>query len=153
MERRLTRSRSNVVVAGVCAGLGRYLGIDPVIVRVFFVLLALWTGVGVLLYLALWILVPREDVAEAGTAETVQTGAEEIASRARQMGEELQQNLRGANPRAGTAIGIALIILGAGLLIQTLGAQWLWWLDFDVLWPLLIILAGGVLAWRALKGG
>lgn len=58
--RLLRRSREDRVIAGVCGGLGRYLGIDPVLLRIAFVVLALVGGGGVLLYLVSWILIPIE---------------------------------------------------------------------------------------------
>ncbi len=58
--RRLYRSRQHRVLAGVCGGIGEYLGIDPVLVRLGFVALSLMSGVGVLLYLAAWVLMPEE---------------------------------------------------------------------------------------------
>jgi phage shock protein C len=60
-ERRLRRSRSNRIIAGVCAGLGDYLGIDRVLVRIVFVVLAFGAGVGIALYVLAWILIPEED--------------------------------------------------------------------------------------------
>lgn len=58
--RRLTRPRSNRMLAGVCAGLANYFNIDPTIVRIIFVLLALPGGVpGTLAYLLLWVLIPE----------------------------------------------------------------------------------------------
>lgn len=59
-EKRLTRMEEGRMIAGVCAGLGRYLGIDATIVRVIFVLLALFAMGGVLLYLILWLIMPME---------------------------------------------------------------------------------------------
>jgi phage shock protein C len=58
--RLLRRSREDRVIAGVCGGLGRYLGIDPVLLRIAFVVLALAGGGGVILYLVCWILIPEE---------------------------------------------------------------------------------------------
>ena len=58
MERKLYRSRNDSRIAGVCAGLGEYLDIDPTLVRLIFVLLALTGGHGVLLYIILWLIVP-----------------------------------------------------------------------------------------------
>src|SRR2546428_8842047 len=46
----LRRSRDDRVIAGVCGGLGRYLGVDPVLLRVAFVVLALGGGAGFLIY-------------------------------------------------------------------------------------------------------
>lgn len=62
-EKRLTRVEDGRVIAGVCAGLGRYLGVDPTVVRVIFVLLALFAAGGVLLYLILWLLMPMDSAA------------------------------------------------------------------------------------------
>jgi phage shock protein PspC (stress-responsive transcriptional regulator) len=59
-EKRLTRVEEGRMIAGVCAGLGRYLGIDVTIVRVIFALLALFAMGGVLLYLVLWLIMPME---------------------------------------------------------------------------------------------
>jgi phage shock protein C len=56
----LRRSRDGRVVGGVCAGLGRYLGIDPVLLRIAFVVLAIAGGGGLLLYGVAWILIPEE---------------------------------------------------------------------------------------------
>jgi phage shock protein C len=53
------------VIAGVCAGLGRYLGVDPVLLRVALVVLVLAGGSGVILYVLAWILVPEEKEGEA----------------------------------------------------------------------------------------
>src|ERR671937_1810263 len=51
---RFRRDPDAGVVAGVCAGIARTLGVDPTLVRLIFALLALAAGVGILLYLALW---------------------------------------------------------------------------------------------------
>ena len=59
-EKRLLRSRDNKMLFGVCAGVADSLNIDPVIVRLVVVLLTLWHGVGLLLYLALALIMPQE---------------------------------------------------------------------------------------------
>src|SRR5947208_4366052 len=59
-RRRLQRSRSDRVVAGVCGGLGDYFDVDPVIFRIAFVVLAFVGGAGFLLYPAAWLLIPGE---------------------------------------------------------------------------------------------
>lgn len=56
----LRRSRDDRVIAGVCGGLGRYLGVDPVLLRIAFVVLAIAGGGGFLLYIVSWILIPEE---------------------------------------------------------------------------------------------
>lgn len=58
--KQLTRSTTNRMVAGVCAGLGEYLNIDPTIVRLLFVLGFFLTGPGILLaYLIMALIVPE----------------------------------------------------------------------------------------------
>lgn len=74
--RQLRRSRSDRVVAGVCGGLGRYLGIDPVLLRIATVLLVLAGGAGILLYLIGWIVIPEEPLgAEQPTPAAPRTGS------------------------------------------------------------------------------
>lgn len=61
-EKRLVRVEEGRMLAGVCTGLARYLGVDATVVRLIFVLLALFAA-GVLLYLILWIIMPMEGAA------------------------------------------------------------------------------------------
>ncbi len=58
---RLRRSTTDRHVAGVAGGLGRHLDIDPVIIRVAFVVLTFFGGAGLLAYGALWLMVPEDD--------------------------------------------------------------------------------------------
>ena len=58
--RKLYRSRTNRQVAGVCGGLAQYFNIDATLIRVLFILLAVLGGSGLVLYLAMWIIVPKE---------------------------------------------------------------------------------------------
>ena len=58
--KKVYRSRDNRMIAGVCGGLAKHLGIDPLLVRIFFVLLIFANGIGIILYLILLILVPLE---------------------------------------------------------------------------------------------
>ena len=57
-EKRLSRS-NNKMIGGVCAGLADYLGLDPTIVRIVWVLMLFFAGFGILLYLILWIIMPK----------------------------------------------------------------------------------------------
>ena len=60
-KKKLTRS-NNKMVAGVCSGLGEYLGIDPTIVRIVYVLMILFGGFGLLLYVILWLVMPKPSI-------------------------------------------------------------------------------------------
>jgi phage shock protein PspC (stress-responsive transcriptional regulator) len=59
--RRLVRVREGRVLGGVCAGLGRYFGLDPIIFRIGAIILVLVGGAGLVAYAAAWLLIPSED--------------------------------------------------------------------------------------------
>ncbi|NCC31612.1 MAG: PspC domain-containing protein, partial [Chloroflexia bacterium] len=73
MQARLTRSTSESMVAGVCGGLAEYFAIDPVIVRLLFVVVTLTSGFGLPIYLVLWVIMPKN--AAATVAEQQQQAA------------------------------------------------------------------------------
>jgi phage shock protein C len=89
-QRTLYRSREERMLAGVCGGIGEYFAVDPTLVRLVFVLLAVFSGVGVLAYVVLWIVVPEEggrplyeewkSEGEAKTAEAGTIPASETAT-------------------------------------------------------------------------
>ena len=59
----LSRSREDVKVAGVCAGFARYLGVDVTLVRILWTILTICSvGVGLIVYIACWIVMPRQDL-------------------------------------------------------------------------------------------
>ena len=57
-DKKLIRS-NNKMIGGVCAGIADYLGLDPTIVRIVWVLMLFFAGFGILLYLILWIIMPK----------------------------------------------------------------------------------------------
>ena len=59
MTKRFLLSLTDRKIAGVCGGLGEFFQIDPVIFRIIFVVLMFLGGVGILLYLILWLVAPR----------------------------------------------------------------------------------------------
>lgn len=117
---RTHRSGTNRLLGGVCGGIGDRFGIDPTIIRILAVPLALLAGSGVLIYMAAWILVPR-----AGEPSIAQT---EISDR-----KELR-NILGV---AATAFCILLALQALGL--HDLGT---------VAWPLLLGAVGLFVVWR-----
>jgi phage shock protein C len=161
MQTKLYRSRKDRMLGGVCGGLGQYLGIDSLFVRLFFVLLALGPGIGVMLYLVLWILIPSEDregsweptygepVGEGGATTT---GSDEIGRRARNIGTDIREAVNRPNPQAAVIIGGSLVFLGVIYFLQNLEIPWLSWMNFDSLWPFLLILGGIALLTRQFRG-
>jgi phage shock protein C len=59
--KRLIRTRDGRLVAGVCSGIAEYFAVDPTLVRLIFLALAVITfGAGALIYLAAWVVIPEE---------------------------------------------------------------------------------------------
>jgi phage shock protein C len=127
-ENRLTRSEEDKMIAGVCGGLAAYLDVDPVLVRALFVILTLASGMGLVIYLVLWFIMPV-DAAVGGTAvlkENLNDLNQTVGNSARQLGQP------------GT-VGVLLILLGGFFLLNQLG--WFGWLG-GLFWPLLIVGVG-----------
>jgi phage shock protein PspC (stress-responsive transcriptional regulator) len=61
-SKRIYRDSQNAMIGGVCAGLAKYLDVDPTLVRLGWVALFLIGGTGLLLYLIAWLIIPEEPV-------------------------------------------------------------------------------------------
>ncbi|HVD13847.1 MAG TPA: PspC domain-containing protein [Actinomycetota bacterium] len=59
-NRKLYRSKTDRKLAGVCGGLAQYFSLDATLMRVLFIVLAVLGGSGLVIYLAMWIIVPSE---------------------------------------------------------------------------------------------
>jgi phage shock protein PspC (stress-responsive transcriptional regulator) len=141
------------MVGGVCGGLAVHLGIDSTLVRIFFVLLMFGNGIGALLYFLLWMIIPLEGQERSvDLSESVRQGSQEIAERARMMGDDIRGMVRQPNPKSGVIIGAALVVLGVIYLLDNLQIPYLRWLNFDMLWPVLLILGGLALLLRRARG-
>ena len=113
--RRLRRSRDDRMLGGVCGGIAAALGIDPLLLRIAAVALALSGGVGVLAYLIAWIVIPPAD------------------------GDEpTPQITRATRHSVAITVGACLIGLGALLLLR----PWMPWFGAQLFWPLVVAAAG-----------
>jgi phage shock protein C len=126
------------VIAGVCGGLGRYLGIDPVLLRIAAVLLVFAGGAGLVLYLVGWIAMPEEPetIPEEPTA---QTGEAETQVSAPPPAES--ERTRGA-----VVLGLVFVVLGAFFLVDEIWPDFLSW---EYVWPLALIAIGVAILARA----
>lgn len=132
--RRLYRSRTNRVIGGVAGGIGEYLGIDPIIIRVVWVILALFAGVGVIAYVLAWIIIPDRPV-----------------------GEEAPEAPQTFSSEAGLIIGLVLVGLGIWFLLSNLDLipPELFAMLRAIrlaLWPITLILIGVIIIIVASRG-
>lgn len=135
--RRLYRSRKDKVIAGVCGGIGEYFAVDPVWVRLGLILLALADGVGVVLYILAWILVP-ENPSQKSAKMTV---AEETVENVKKA-----KNGKATEHEKISMLGVFFVLLGGALLIKKF-----WWFDFKFFWATVLILFGLHLIMRRSK--
>ena len=140
------------IVAGVCSGVAAHLGVQVKWVRIGFLAACLLAGAGVVLYAWLWIFLPSANDAErdaerrSGTRRF--TLAEELGSGTRGAPDEPGDGARQASLRQ-VLIGIALLLVAGLAGAQLLGVAIRW----NVVWPLLVVVAGAVLAWTQLDEG
>ncbi len=133
VDARSSRPLGHAWVGGVCAGLAEHLGWSVLVLRALFMLLAATRLVGVVLYLALWLVMPR------ATTERSAPGLEAAA----------RAGLRASRAQTGAAVDLpvasALALLGGGCLwlVQQLG----WGLPGDVLVPALLAACGLAAIW------
>lgn len=153
MENRLMRSQHDRILGGVCGGLGKYLNIDVVLVRLFFIVFTLAGGIGPLVYIILWIVVPSEETVTGGAPSSATIDGEVIKDRAETLKEEISQVVNQPSKKTSLYIGIGLILVGGYIFLQNLNIPWLSWVNNNVILAGLIILAGVALLLVALRKG
>ncbi len=134
--RRAFRDRDDRLLGGVAAGVGAHLGVEPTPARVGFVVLALLGGFGVVVYAALWVLLPVRDCDDA------------MAAQAPGLGSATRRGLRTGTARQprrdlGIALSLGLVGLGGVVLLQNAGL----WVSPRLFWPLLVAGSGVALLW------
>ena len=161
----LQRSQDRMI-AGVCHGLADYFGVDPVLVRLGFVVLAALGGAGILAYVVLWIIMPPEGVSmmsgPAGVGQGFRTMASEMRDAGRDVRSSMQHDAQGPGDQAAPPppppppspsshhrhhrhggqlfLGVFFLVLGTWLLLGNLGL--LDWASARYIWPGVLILLG-----------
>jgi len=126
--KRLYRSRTNRMLGGVAGGIAEYLGVDPTLIRLIWIL-SIFTGIGVIAYIVAWIIVPENPSQEAPVR------GEQQATPVSMPGE------------IGTIIGVVLIGLGLWFLLNTLNVIPAPFFSFlravrSAFWPIVLIFIG-----------
>jgi phage shock protein PspC (stress-responsive transcriptional regulator) len=129
---RLYRSETNKVLGGVAGGVGEYTNIDPTIIRIVFVILTIFGGSGVLLYVVLWIVLPSHSTIDKNS-DYIRDNLDEIKGHARSFSHSMKLDHTNSRRSWGAFI---LIGLGILLVINNFG---FFRVDFDKLWPFILI--------------
>lgn len=135
-EKKLYRSNKNRTFGGVCNGLAEHFSLDPVIVKVAFVLAALFGGGGLVIYLILWIVIPPEPILSEHTSnsETINSDINNTTT----MENPFEQKKQRRNYHSNLTGGLILITLGVLFLIDKFVPQ----VNFGDLWPVILIVIG-----------
>ncbi len=144
MRERLYRSRRVRVLGGVAGGLAKYFNLDPILVRVLFVIITILHGFGVLLYVILWIVVPEEpfevaypsDQGNAGTDAQPNTSFDTITP------PPAKSNGTGRIVAGVILIGIGLIFFADRIIPS---------FDLSDVFPIALIIIGALLLWNSMK--
>lgn len=157
-ETRLFRTAQGRVIGGVAGGLADFFGMDPTIVRLIFVLLAVFGGGGVLLYIILWIVLPERNAFNTFSARTTPPDAPPSGSDSG-IGETYEgfpgpnrdpyKENEHAEKRKfeGSLIGgMILILIGSFFLAERFIPR----IHFGDFWPLLLVVVGVVLIFNNL---
>ncbi|MGB9824932.1 MAG: PspC domain-containing protein [Candidatus Hydrothermia bacterium] len=124
--RKLRRKRTGRVLGGVCAALADYFQIDVSIIRLVMVLLALYSGAGILFYILAWIIIPEEEVSGEEKTDT------------KDVSEPSNDNTKLLG-------GILILLLGILILIRNVVG----FPPFSMIWPAFLIVLGIWLIIRA----
>ncbi|MFC1476159.1 PspC domain-containing protein [Candidatus Zixiibacteriota bacterium] len=135
MSRKLYRSTEHKIIGGVCGGLGDHFDIDPTWLRIgFVVLVAATKGVGLLLYVIAWVIIPKQkpdDLVEVST------------------GTDAKSSTKPGRSEFNTSYLPGIILIGLGVMF--LLYESFWWFDFHLVWPVVLIIIGGVLLYRSIE--
>jgi len=168
VSERLYRSRTDRMIGGVAAGIGRAVNVDPTLVRIAWVILAFVTnGVAILIYFVLLFVIPEEPWADAGSVPPAGTepamGADEagLAAPSDPLAASGSPRPAGSgrpagpgrsaddNRNAALLFGLILVVVGGWFLVR----QYLPQFDLDLSWPYVAVGVGLLLVVFALFGG
>ena len=125
---RLTRSDSDKILAGVCGGLAAYLGVDSVFIRLAFLILVFASGIGLPIYLILWVIMPRETTTDKTNSEVIYDNIDEMSN-------TVYSSVNRVG-RPGT-IGALLVLGGLYFLFNQFG--WFAGINGSIFWPLVLV--------------
>lgn len=138
---RLYRSSHDRILGGVAGGLGEYFQIDPTLVRIIFILLALFAGgFGVLLYFILWFVLPSENDMQAMPHMAMRNNMNDFRESVRGIGQRVRQE-----NSSFLWVGGVLVVLGLIFLSNNFG---FFRVSLSQFWPLLLIFIGILLLFR-----
>lgn len=145
-SRRLYRSKTDSMLAGVAGGMAEYFDIDPTLTRMAWVVLGLASaGTALIAYIVMAIIVPERKSAPSQSSGATDASIDDLPKYSPRVGGTRRWTARR------NLFGVALVALGALFLLSNLGF-FFWW-RWDIFWPLAIIAIGVALILGRFTGG
>ena len=140
--KKLYRSDSDRIIAGVCGGLAEYFEIDSTLIRLIFVILTIWGGVGLILYIIALIVMPSRSEEGKNDSSQKENTKEKLKERMDNVASDIKEGLNKRNNRDKNEIlGLIILLIGVWFLLRNL----LPWFDFHFVWPILLVIVGVIL--------
>ena len=181
MEKRLYRSKSDTKIAGVCGGLAEYLNVDPTIIRIGFLLILFLNGVGIILYIIMWIVLPVGQGQKCGECDSpisesakycsncgaavIRTEAKAEETKVEKTELETDKHL-GKEKKEGVGMEVLLLLIGFLFVAWGIGKffthgfwfdgwhwfdRWDWWYVSGYGFPVILAILGIILLAYGLK--
>ncbi len=145
--KRLYRSQKDKIIAGVCGGIGEYVGIDPVIIRIITVILFFWGGSGIIAYIIAMIIIPLNP----GSVDEDKNKITKAVSKG-----DKKEVVKAGGDSGALLIGIVLVVVGGIFLMRNLPFfnEYYWWFRHQIghiFWPSVLIALGAFMIIRGTK--
>ena len=141
--KRLYRSTTHKVIGGVAGGLGEYLDIDPVLIRIAFVVAFFFGGVGIVAYIIAWIIIP-EQPRESTMSTPIDPQQSTVPPQPQPPQPPRPEHRHGHGSIVG---GLVLLVIGFLFLAENFLPDF----HFGDWWPLILVAIGVGMLYRAIR--
>lgn len=117
--KRLTKSSTDKVFTGVAAGIAEYLAIDPVLIRLLFVILTVSGGSGLLVYIVLSLIMPEADSKATSTKDVISENGKDLEEKIETVAANVEKAVK--QKKAQTWVGFGIVVLGLMLMANNVG--------------------------------
>jgi phage shock protein C len=139
--KKLYRSKTDRIIFGICGGLGEYFEIDPLIVRILFILLTFTGGTGIIIYLILAVIIP-----DGGEKKVKGKGIKEVIGEAQEKTQSIAEEIKKDGiwiKNTKNIIGLVIVFIGLNILFeQVFDFNPFSFINWAIVWALIIVLIG-----------
>jgi len=139
-SKKLYRSTTNYVLAGVCGGIAEYFNVDPIIIRLIFILFALANGSGIIIYIIMAIIIPKNkgEFKDKNRKQNAKMFANDLKTGAKSMAHEIKKSGLFKSDR--DLIALIIILFGLAAFFEQIFPNHMF--KLEIFWPILIVLIG-----------